>query len=51
MPGSVAGSSGPSVLNFVVDFDSRKPFDTEIFEREGWLAADRGIGRTKLAVE
>ena len=48
---SVAGSSGPSVLNFLVDFDSRKPLDTDIFERARRLAANKEIGRLTLAVE
>ena len=47
----VAGSLGPSILNFVVDFNSGKPLDTEIFERAGRLTADKGIDRLMLAVE
>jgi len=31
---SVAGTLGPSVLNFIANFDSGKLLDTEIFERE-----------------
>jgi len=48
---SVAGNSGLAVLHFIVNFDSRKSLDTEIFEREKWLAADKEIGSLKLAVE
>jgi len=51
LPRPAAGSSGPSVLNFVVEFDSGKLLDTEFFERERWLVADEGIGRLTLAVE
>jgi hypothetical protein len=48
---SPAGSSGPSVLNFIANFDSGKPLDTEIFEQERRLAAYKEIGRLTLAVE
>jgi hypothetical protein len=48
---SDAGSSVQSVLNFVVNFDSGKPLDTETFEQERLLAADKEIGKLKLAVE
>ena len=48
---SVEGSSGPSVLNFNVNFHPGKPSDTEIAEQERRLAADKGIGRVILAVE
>jgi len=48
---SVAGSSGPSVFNFIVNFDSGKLLDTQIFERERRLAADKGIGRLTLTVK
>jgi len=45
---SVAGSSGPSVYTFIVNFDSGKLLDTDIFERERRLAADKGVGRLTL---
>ena len=51
LPGSAVGSWGPSVLNLVVDFDSGELLDTEIFEWEGRLVADEGIGRLTPAVE
>ena len=48
---SVAGSSAPPVLNFVVNFDSGKLLDTEIFEQERWSSAEKVIGTLTLAVE
>jgi hypothetical protein len=48
---SVAGSSGRSVLNFVVNFDLGKPFDADIVERERRLAAEKGTGRLALAIQ
>ena len=48
---SVVASSGLSVLNFVVNFDSGKPLYIEIFERERRLAADKVIGTLTPAVE
>jgi len=47
---SVAGSSGPSVLNFIVNFISGNRW-VEMVKRGRWLAADKGIGRLTPAVE
>jgi hypothetical protein len=41
---SVAGSSGTSVSNFIVNVHSGKPLDTEIIEQEKGLRADKGTG-------
>jgi len=48
---SVAGSSGPSVFNFIVNFTSKNRRVQRAFKREGQLAADKGIGRLTLAVK
>jgi len=48
---SVACSSVPSVLNFIVNFNSGKLLDTEIFEWGRRLVADKGNRTPMLAVE
>jgi len=47
---SVACSSVPSVLNYIVNFDSRELLDTEIFEWGRRLAADKANGTLTMAV-
>jgi hypothetical protein len=45
-----AGSSGLSILNFIVNFISENRWVQRAFTQEGQLAAEKGIERLMLAV-
>jgi len=47
---SVAGSSGPSILNFIVNFISENRWVHRAFKQEDQLVADKETERLMLAV-